>query len=78
MLSVLTSMANLRSRVSSTDLVNSGLSDQASAILSELPKSIRIEVVERIAKMDSASPEFTKSVEETLERKFAMLGRPLR
>lgn len=48
-------------------------SDQASAILSELPKSIRIEVVERIAKMDSASPEFTKSVEETLERKFAML-----
>lgn len=48
-------------------------SDQASAILSELPKSIRIEVVERIAKMDNASPEFTKSVEETLERKFAML-----
>ena len=39
-------------------------SDQASAILSELPKSVRIEVVERIAKMDS---------EETLERKFAML-----
>ncbi|MCM1054994.1 MAG: flagellar motor switch protein FliG [Bacteroides sp.] len=48
-------------------------SDQASAILSELPKSIRIEVVERIAKMDNASPEFTKSIEETLERKFAML-----
>lgn len=48
-------------------------SDQASAILSELPKNIRIEVVERIAKMDNASPEFTKSVEETLERKFAML-----
>lgn len=48
-------------------------SDQASAILSELPKNVRIEVVERIAKMDSASPEFTKSVEETLERKFAML-----
>ena len=48
-------------------------SDQASAILSELPKNIRIDVVERIAKMESASPEFTKSVEETLERRFAML-----
>ena len=48
-------------------------SDQASAILSELPKSVRIEVVERIARMESASPEFTKSIEETLERRFAML-----
>lgn len=48
-------------------------SDQASAILSELPKDTRIDVVERIAKMESASPEFTKQVEETLERKFAML-----
>ncbi len=48
-------------------------SDQASAILSELPKDTRIDVVERIAKMESASPEFTKSVEETLERRFAML-----
>lgn len=48
-------------------------SDQASAILSELPKDIRIEVVERIAKMDSASPEFVKSIETTLERKFANL-----
>ena len=48
-------------------------SDQASAILSELPKSVRIEVVERIARMEGASPEFTKSIEETLERRFAML-----
>ena len=48
-------------------------SDQASAILSELPKDVRIEVVERIAKMDSASPEVVKSVEQTLERKFASL-----
>ena len=48
-------------------------SDQASAILSELPKNVRIEVVERIARMESASPEFTKSIEETLERRFAML-----
>ncbi len=48
-------------------------SDQASAILSELPKDIRIEVVERIAKMDSASPDVVKSIETTLERKFANL-----
>ena len=48
-------------------------SNQASAILSELPKDVRIEVVERIAKMDSASPEVVKSVEMTLERKFASL-----
>ncbi len=48
-------------------------SDQASAILSELPKDIRIEVVERIAKMESASPEVIKSIETTLEKKFANL-----
>lgn len=48
-------------------------SDQASAILSELPKDIRIEVVERIAKMESASPDVIKSIEATLERKFANL-----
>ena len=48
-------------------------SDQASAILSELPKEIRIEVVERIAKMDSASPDVVRSIEQTLERKFANL-----
>lgn len=48
-------------------------SDQASAILSELPKDIRIEVVERIAKMESASPDVIKSIETTLEKKFANL-----
>lgn len=48
-------------------------SEQASAILSELPKDVRIEVVERIAKMDSASPDVVKSIEATLERKFANL-----
>jgi len=48
-------------------------SDQASAILGELPKDVRIEVVERIARMDAASPDVVKSIEETLERKFANL-----
>ena len=46
-------------------------SDQASAILAELPKEMRIEVVERIAKMESASPDVVKSLENTLEKKFA-------
>ena len=45
-------------------------SDQASAILSELPKKTRIDVVERMAKMDRASPDVVKSIERTLEKKF--------
>ena len=45
-------------------------SEQASAILSELPKKTRIDVVERMAKMDRASPDVIKSIEQTLEKKF--------
>ena len=45
-------------------------SDQASAILSELPKKTRIDVVERMAKMDRASPDVVKSIERTHEKKF--------
>lgn len=44
--------------------------DKASAIISELPKEKRIEVVERIAKMDRASPDIIEQVEEELESKF--------
>ncbi len=46
-------------------------SEQASHVLQELPKEKRVEVVERIAKMESASPETVKSIEAMLERKFA-------
>jgi len=49
-------------------------SDQASAILPELPKDIRIDVVERMARMDAASPDVVKAIEETLERKYANLA----
>jgi flagellar motor switch protein FliG len=49
-------------------------SDQASAILSELPKETRIDVVERIARMDTASPDVVRAIEETLEKKFAGLA----
>ncbi|WP_312700043.1 flagellar motor switch protein FliG [Sedimentibacter sp.] len=44
--------------------------DQASAVISELPKEKRIDVVERIAKMDRTSPEIVRYVEEELEKKF--------
>ncbi|NLT47440.1 MAG: flagellar motor switch protein FliG [Clostridiales bacterium] len=44
--------------------------DQASAIIAELPKDIRVEVVERIAKMDRTSPEIIRQVETILEKKF--------
>lgn len=48
-------------------------SDQASTIISELPKDVRIEVVERIAKMDRTSPEIVNQVEKVLERKFSSM-----
>lgn len=44
--------------------------DQASAVIAELPKEKRINVVERIAKMDRTSPEIVRYVEEELEKKF--------
>lgn len=47
--------------------------DQASTIIGELPNSIKIDVVERIAKMDRTSPEIINEVERTLERKFASI-----
>jgi flagellar motor switch protein FliG len=48
-------------------------SDQASTIISELPKEVRIDVVERIAKMDRTSPEIVNQVERVLERKFSQM-----
>lgn len=44
--------------------------DQASSVIAELPKNIRVDVVERIAKMDRTSPETIRQVEAVLERKF--------
>ncbi len=44
--------------------------DQASAIIAELPKEKRIDVVERIAKMDRTSPEIIRQVEDALQKKF--------
>jgi len=47
--------------------------DQASQIISELPKERRIDVIERIAALDRAAPEFINVVEQTLEKKFASI-----
>jgi flagellar motor switch protein FliG len=47
--------------------------DQAAMVLSELPKEKRVDVVERIAKMDSANPDVVKAIEETLAKKFSSL-----
>ncbi len=44
--------------------------DQASTIISELPKEKRIKVVEAIARMESASPDAIKIVEGTLKKRF--------
>lgn len=48
-------------------------SEQAAMVLTELPKEKRVDVVERIAKMDRASPDVVKAVEATLEKKFSNL-----
>jgi flagellar motor switch protein FliG len=45
--------------------------EQASQIVAELPRNIQIDVIERIAKLDRASPEIISIVEKTLENKFS-------
>lgn len=47
--------------------------DQASEIISELSSELRVEVIERIAKLDRASPEILKIVEKTLEKKVSSI-----
>ena len=47
--------------------------DQAAAVIAELPKEIRLEVVERIARMDRTSPDIIKIVEQNLEKKFSSI-----
>ncbi|HEX2985408.1 MAG TPA: flagellar motor switch protein FliG [Caproiciproducens sp.] len=47
--------------------------DQAADVIAELPKDVRLEVVERIATMDRTSPDIVKIVESNLEQKFSSL-----
>ncbi|HHV35316.1 MAG TPA: flagellar motor switch protein FliG [Syntrophomonadaceae bacterium] len=46
-------------------------SDQASAVLSELPAEMQTDVARRIALMDSTTPEVLREVEKVLERKLS-------
>lgn len=49
-------------------------SEQAAQVIVELPREKQIDVVERIANLDSVSPEMIAIVEETLGKKFANIA----
>ncbi len=48
-------------------------SDQAAQIIAELPRSIQLDVIKRIAELDRVSPEMIKLVEATLEKRFSAI-----
>ena len=48
--------------------------DQASHILSELPKDIQVDVIKRISNLDRASPEVIGIVENMLEKRLASIS----
>lgn len=48
-------------------------SDQAAQIIAELPRNIQLDVIKRIASLDSVSPEMIKLVEATMEKRFAAI-----
>lgn len=45
--------------------------EQSSKIISELPKRLQMDVIRRIATLDSVSPEIVTIVEQTLEKRFS-------
>lgn len=45
--------------------------DQASAIIAELPKTLQIDVIERIANLESVAPDIISTVESVLEKRFS-------
>lgn len=45
----------------------------SSKVISELPKDLQINVVERIARLDRAAPEIVSIVEKSLEKKFSSI-----
>ncbi|MDK2812909.1 MAG: flagellar motor switch protein FliG [Clostridiales bacterium] len=46
-------------------------SDQAAQIIAELPRTLQLDIIKRIAELDRVSPEMISIVESTLERRFA-------
>lgn len=47
--------------------------EQASKVISELPKHIQLDVIKRIATLDSVSPEIVAIVEAALEKRFSAI-----
>ena len=47
--------------------------DQASMIIGELPKNLQIDVIERIASLESVSPDIISTVEKVLEKRFSTI-----
>ncbi len=48
-------------------------SEQAAQIIAELPRSMQMDVIERIAGLDRVSPEMIEIVEKTLEKRFSTI-----
>lgn len=46
-------------------------SDQAAKIIAELPKKLQIDVIKRIATLESVSPDIVSIVEQALEKRFS-------
>lgn len=46
---------------------------QAAEIISELPQALQVDIIDRIANLDRASPEIIGIVEKTLEKKFSSI-----
>ncbi len=44
--------------------------EQASQVISELPKNLQVDIIERIATLESISPDVVEMVEEVMEKKF--------
>ena len=47
--------------------------DQSSKIISELPKKLQIDIIRRIATLESVSPEIVSIVETALEKRFSIV-----
>ncbi|NLV87297.1 MAG: flagellar motor switch protein FliG, partial [Clostridiales bacterium] len=47
--------------------------DQSSKVIAELPKKLQMDVIKRIATLESVSPEIVSNVEQTLERRFSVV-----
>ncbi len=47
--------------------------EQASKVISELPKEIQLDVIRRIASLESVSPEIVSTVETVLEKRFSSI-----